>query len=273
MNCIKFLFFILLSFSALADGKKYEVPELPDVLSSFGKAKHKYLGNKFSLISWNIYKGAKDNFRSDYQQISADADIVIIQEFLTNTDLLQMLTENIDFQAAFAASFNYSYEGVSTGVLNTSNTLPLSTAFIRTTNREPILKTPKMSLITIYEFSNCDKKLMVVNTHAINFVTNGKFYHDISKIADSIKDHSGPLIWAGDFNTWSKRRLSYLEMIARKIGLTFAALKDSYAIKKFMGNPLDHILYKDLELTDGEVLKDIESSDHIPLKADFNYAC
>src|SRR5690606_32748181 len=128
--------------------------------------------------------------------------------------------------------------------------------FIRTSNREPILRTPKMSLISVFAIKNCPAQLMVVNTHAINFVRNSQFNFDIEKIAAKIKNHNGPLVWAGDFNTWNKGRMRKLRSVAKRLGLAFAKLKNFQFVKKFAGNPLDHILYRGLSFVSGEVLKD-----------------
>ena len=63
---------------------------------------------------------------------------------------------------------------------------------------------PKSALYARYRLSN-GSDLVTVNLHAINFTLGTKdFQNQIEQLENAVKKHKGPLIIAGDFNTWSR---------------------------------------------------------------------
>ncbi len=76
--------------------------------------------------------------------------------------------------------------------------------------------------------------------------------------------HIGPMIWAGDFNTWSRSRKKFLEDIAYELWLTWLQPNNDTRFLK-----LDHVLYRGIEPTYAEVITSIWSSDHYPVIAGF----
>ena len=114
-------------------------------------------------------------------------------------------------------------------------------------------------------------ELLIVNIHCINFkIDLNEFKEQIRYVAGEVMAHDGPVIMAGDFNTWSKNRLEHLDMIVKELELvkiTFSS-KSNY-VKTAFGNPLDHIFIskEKLEVVKGseDVIAAINSSDHKPL--------
>jgi endonuclease/exonuclease/phosphatase (EEP) superfamily protein YafD len=88
-----------------------------------------------------------------------------------------------------------------------------------------------------------------------------------------LQRHSGPILFAGDFNTWSQSRHRLVTSAAARLGLTSAFFADdSQKIKRFLFSPpLDYIFYKGLAERWGKtcVLGGVTSSDHKPLLAEF----
>jgi len=96
------------------------------------------------------------------------------------------------------------------GVLTASKAKPYEQYSLTTEGLEPIVKIPKTTLITTYKLSPSNKLLLVVNIHGINMANLEKFKAQLFKIDNKISGHSGPIIFAGDFNTRSKERLRFL---------------------------------------------------------------
>lgn len=270
MKALHVFLILIISLSAYA---KYDIPEDRNVLNNYGQYGSIELPTSFSLLSWNILKAKKADFLNDLKQISAQKELVAIQEFYQEDEFQTYLNSLNIFGTLTATSFIYSSEDKATGVAIQSTAMPSGSSFIRTTNREVIIGTPKVSLTSTYKFKGCDTSLMLINTHAINFVKNTQFFFEMQKISNHIDVHKGPMIWAGDFNTWNKKRLRKLDEITKKLGLVQAKLKDAKFIKAFRGNPLDHIYYRGLKMKKGQVLKNIYSSDHKPLTASFEHDC
>jgi endonuclease/exonuclease/phosphatase (EEP) superfamily protein YafD len=122
-----------------------------------------------------------------------------------------------------------------------------------------------MALLVEYSLPTTQEHLLVANVHGINFVTNGTFYDHITQIIATLKGHRGPLIFAGDFNTWNSARLEFLQEQSRQLGLEQVQFRtDPRRL------PLDHIFYRGLKADQADILSNINSSDHLPLQIEFN---
>ena len=77
--------------------------------------------------------------------------------------------------------------------------------------REPWIRTPKAVGITEFALTDSQQTLAVVNIHGINFTLGvGDFARQLADIRSVIEAHEGPVIVAGDFNTWNRRRADEL---------------------------------------------------------------
>lgn len=244
-------------------------PEDKDVLLPLGNyGESKLVNNKLKVLVWNIKKGEMKDFQKDFRNLSVDKDLLILQEnYLTNT-VHDTLIERPDLGYESASSFFYGKERIRTGVATGSILKPFKTRFLRTIILEPILNSPKISLITEHQL-NKDKTLTVVNVHAINFVKPLEFLFELNRLRDLIKQLPRPLILAGDFNTWIGERIFYLDQIRRELNLKSANFSPDFR-KTFNGNKLDHVLYSnDLELISAEASNQYLGSDHAPLELEF----
>ena len=82
-----------------------------------------------------------------------------------------------------------------------------------------------------------------------------------------IKLHDGPVILAGDFNAWSRKRLNLLYNLTRSINLKPV----NFAVdirKTFLGRPLDFVFYRGLKLDAAKIIN-TAASDHNPLFVNF----
>jgi endonuclease/exonuclease/phosphatase (EEP) superfamily protein YafD len=133
---------------------------------------------------------------------------------------------------------------------------------------EPYIYIPKAALISYYPINGSSESLLVANVHGVNFTLNVEtLAEQISATMDIIQHHEGPVIVAGDFNTWSQQRLEMLNKISASLGLKSVAFEGQQPATH-MGKVVDHIYYRDLALLDSQVVA-VNSSDHFPLKVRF----
>lgn len=224
--------------------------------------------SSIDVLNWNILKGDRHSWERDFGKISHNMDLVLIQEAYLKGNVLDAL--KIDQMGwIFSASFFYAASNVPTGVLTASYVQPLYCRALRAV--EPILRTPKSSLITKYKLSGREEVLLVANVHAINFSFGTvSFKSQARELKKEMANHSGPMILAGDFNTWSANRIKSLEEITRELNLRPVKFKLDHRRKVFR-KPVDHIFYRGLEVSHSRVIR-VKSSDHNPLIVTFRVA-
>lgn len=221
----------------------------------------------FRLLVWNVKKNEIKGMVEDYRQISQDAHLVLLQEMIDQPQLMvDMTLAKPDLTWTMARAFFWkstqSYTGVATG----STARPIRMEPYLSPVAEPIAKTPKSVMLSEYEIGNSGARLMVVNIHAINFVSQSSFAAHIDQVVSLIRDHVGPLVVAGDFNTWTDPRLIYLERAMNKLGL-----KNLDLGKAGWLNAFDHVFARGLRVEQSIGLDRIATSDHKPLLVDLVY--
>lgn len=233
-------------------------------LTTFGnKALQASLPERFQVLIWNVYKGGNEDLLADFSALSRHAHISFFQEAIDKKSWAEsLLNENPSYQWALARAFKTS--GYHTGVATGSSVLPLQKVGYRTEAGEPITNTPKTMLMTDYSLNN-GETLRVLNVHGINFVPNFIYYTQVDQMVEILKNHKGPLIVAGDFNTWNPGRLSYLERSLASLNLKQVDFGQDAPW-------LDHVFSRGLVVVRKNVFKEINSSDHKPLTVEFQLA-
>ncbi|MFC1515485.1 endonuclease/exonuclease/phosphatase family protein [Thermodesulfobacteriota bacterium] len=220
----------------------------------------------FSLLSWNILKGHRENWEADFKRFSNNKDLLVIQEaYLTDTlgDLLQGLAYDWDMAATF------EYKGIRAGVLTASRIEPSFVCILH--NREPLIRLPKTILVTQYPLSGQDQLLLLANVHLINFtLTASHFREQLQQLEQFLSRHPGPIIVSGDFNTWSDQRVEIVNRTADRLNLKSAIFKDDNRTT-VLGHHVDHIYYRGLELIETASAA-VTTSDHNPVTARFRLA-
>ncbi|AVH72583.1 endonuclease/exonuclease/phosphatase family protein [Nostoc sp. 'Lobaria pulmonaria (5183) cyanobiont'] len=234
--------------------------------------------NSIKVLSWNIAKQNYNNaWLEDFSKIIAtyQPNFIFLQEFslkLEADEWATWLKMNWNFAPNFVDIHHQTYSGIFTA----STIKPITKKVITTKHYEPIVKTPKISLITEYLLSEQNTTILTINTHLINFVDLNKFKIQLNELERALSTHRGPLIFSGDFNTWSRKRAVILNQVTTQLGLTpvIFAPDEKEKIKRFLlSPPLDHIFYRNLSVkkASAKVLDQICSSDHKPLLAEFTY--
>lgn len=233
--------------------------------------------SSITVLNWNIAKNNHDrqwlkDFRSMVRHYRPD--LIFLQEVRFDLDAAHAV-DLPDMSWSYAPNFIDAHHRAYSGVLTAAKTNPIQSRALVTEHFEPIVQTPKVSLVTEYSLSHRSQTLLAINSHLINFVDLQTFRTQLRDLEQAIATHQGPIIFAGDFNTWSGSRSTALEQAATRLGLQEASFSpDDYRkIKRFLlSPPLDYIFYKQLRehRVNARVLHHITSSDHKPLLTEFS---
>ncbi len=117
-----------------------------------------------------------------------DFDIILMQEAVMSDTWTNIWKNITDFNWDFFRSFSMS-KNRETGVLTGSKYRQKILAILPTADREPILRTPKSTGISLIDIAGRTEKLLVVNTHAMNFNFGKPFLRQIEAVALAIEDH------------------------------------------------------------------------------------
>lgn len=210
------------------------------------------------LLSWNIKKGSLDDSQQDLQRFSREMDLVLIQEAEVSMES-DMQTQRAGFWS-FAPGFQSSL-GL-TGVATYSRVAPIARCNL--TAYEPWLGTPKATSITRYSLEGHSESLVVVNIHMINFTFGWQaFTQQLATVVDLLKAHRGPIIFSGDFNTWSDGRQRVVSAMMAELKLQPVAFAKDVRSRVF-GAPLDHVYIGGLSVERADTYA-VKSSDHNPI--------
>ena len=168
-----------------------------------------------SLLSWNSHKGSHGAFGADLKKLEQGIDLILLQEAEIGEKLkkgLQLSGRQWNMAVAF------ELEDKEVGLLSASVVAPVSACADRVS--EPLLVLPKTILATTYPLNGMSEELLVVNVHMVNFtVTNEALRRQLAKLERVVKKHQGPVIVAGDFNTWSESRKTEVGRKMAQLGL------------------------------------------------------
>ena len=268
---IIFSLFLALSSCLIFPARKPAV----EILSGFTAGKE--LNNTFGLLSWNIHKeSGRLRFERDFMDIidAYSPEFVLLQEFQTFSVISPALNENCGKGYIFARNFHYQGRELSSGLLICSDAAPDEYFAMLSEAKEPFAGTPKIALIVRYKIKNSADTLLLINIHCINFMPGTKEYEaQLESIAEIAKCHRGPLIWAGDFNSWSAEREKVLLTVTAELELSEVNFGwEEKRVKSFFEHRLDRIFYnRYLSVVSGsaDVLEQYASSDHRALYCRF----
>ncbi|AYF45478.1 MULTISPECIES: endonuclease/exonuclease/phosphatase family protein [Halobacteriovorax] len=226
-----------------------------------------YFPNEFKLTVWNMYKGKNESWANDFDDLMYESDILLGQEFKLKGEMKDRLINPFEQEVILATSF-ISWRKYKTGVTNISKYPTVQITPLRSKVKEPFIRTPKLSLASSYRLED-GRDITFINIHAINFVRKRKLEKQLKQVIEYIKTTSGPVVFAGDFNTNSKKKIKMMRKLLSEQGFTEASFTGQDKRMKWLGNKLDYIWYRDLELIEANVLGHIQGADHKPLQASF----
>ena len=238
-----------------------------DALRRLGEASTEAFGPTLKLISWNIFKSQRRGWLSDLTTMATGADMVLLQEAVLHGGVAHPFHLSSGLEWIMVENLRSLREHVTTGPKTGCRVASSASAFVRSQDFEPIIGTPKTFLHTEYPLAN-GRRLLVLNVHAINLVSNTKFARQVAQITAPVAAHDGPCIIAGDFNTWNEPRWHLLLKAMAGAGLTRAPVAAPQW--RHFNQTLDHVFYRGVRLIGARALTHVRSSDHIPLAAEFD---
>jgi endonuclease/exonuclease/phosphatase (EEP) superfamily protein YafD len=217
------------------------------------------LASELEILSWNIQKASNLGWAEDLADFGSGIDLAFIQEASVQAQIGQVIP--VDLYQAFAAG--YTTQSQETGVMTLSTSSP--SVACNLTSWEPWLGTPKATSITEYPLQGRDDRLLTINLHAVNFALGlENFQAQFDALTDVLRSHQGPVILAGDLNTWSDARQLLVDNFMLEHGLAGVAFEPDLRTTTF-GHALDHIYVRGMRAEFAQSIP-VSSSDHNPLR-------
>ena len=211
------------------------------------------------IVSWNLHKQDDAGWESDLMRFIGGADVVLLQEAVLRDDLRALLAGR-GLRYTMASAF--IYRDVDHGVVTAAAVPPLAVCAERAV--EPLFGIPKTGLIAWYALAGRTETLAVVNVHAINFsLVVAPYERQFDALARVLAAHRGPIVFAGDFNTWCEARLNVLRAAAESLGLHEIAFEPDLR-SRFFGQQVDHVMVRGLKPM-AATTAEVTSSDHNPV--------
>lgn len=216
-------------------------------------------GGALRVLSWNVHKAKHTDLQSALERYAAENDVLLLQEAVLDTPVREALSRTgFSWQMADA----FALGGLKRGVLVAARIAPVDGRALRTF--EPLFPIPKSAIITRYRLAGRREQLAVANLHGINFSLGlGRFREQLNDIAEELKDHDGPIIFGGDFNTWSVLRHEVLGEVTKRLGLAGVDPVPDDRRRAF-GRHLDHLFVRGFSVIDA-ASPEVKSSDHSPI--------
>ncbi|WP_354622873.1 endonuclease/exonuclease/phosphatase family protein [Psychromonas sp. MME2] len=255
------------SLTIFNNNSEIEASQCPTLtpIESNKKASEYKLKSPFTLLNWNIYKQQKYQWQQALQELTIKADFITLQEAKSSPTLQQFSKEMRMFTLHNAA---FTYGGESFGV-NTLSKYP-TTSICGSLATEPWIKIPKSGIASVYPINQDSGSLLLINLHAVNFTIGiSNLKEQLKPYILIIKQHQGPIIFSGDFNTWNDQRLTLVTNIFVELGFKEVLFSEDNRSTVF-GYPLDHIYFRGLKVINEEVINS-NASDHNPMRVTFAF--
>ncbi len=262
----------------------YTIPPDNQVLTPMStQFSEKYLPNKFRFSVWNTQKGQKkQQWLDDMAVMKAEFPIILMQEGMQDPQMQAMAESYSEFGTTLAKSFSYD-NGTASGVLTMSKAKPTKESFVRSPDLE-LIGTPKMTLFSSFELKS-GTQILFVNLHGINVVSGTSFERQINAVMAEMASFTGPIVFAGDFNTWSASRTKFLVEKTTAMGFEHAVFNNDWRLHPEAYQPfhsdsnynskakttvLDHIFVKGCKISAAALEAKYEYSDHFAFSADLD---
>jgi endonuclease/exonuclease/phosphatase (EEP) superfamily protein YafD len=273
-------FFLALAFLIMAVLVGFQViftvPDQPQIITQTGSeltqdirciefsgSKALDQGGEINVLVWNIYKQNRTNWQSALNEFSAEKQLLLLQEASMTPSFKQWLVDGNWVSNQVSA---FKALGSGAGVISIAQGQPEKACAY--TSKEPWLRLPKSALYSQYQLSN-GERLAVVNVHAINFTVGTQEYvSQLTALEMLLKHHTGPILFAGDFNSWSESRVNAMRQALKAADLQEVTFSPDHRVQFITGLPLDHVFYRGLILKYAKAPQS-DASDHNPLLLSF----
>jgi endonuclease/exonuclease/phosphatase (EEP) superfamily protein YafD len=237
----------------------------PEVLRRMGCPSQQAFGPAFSLLVWNVFKGKRRHWLRDLRRLGEQAELVLLQEAILHESSRDYFHSSPRHEWVMAQSFVSEFKRAVTGVKSGAVVPADDARFFVSPHREPLMNTPKLILVTRYPIADRHESLLAINVHAINFATTTGFGRQMAQLHEVIEFHAGPVVLAGDFNTWSRSRRDVLTRLIARLGLLPVEFGARGKIRH-LNRVLDHVFVRGMKVVAARTIQEIGSSDHRPLE-------
>mgnify|MGYP000865633103 FL=1 len=212
----------------------------------------------FRLLVWNLHKGQDAGWQQALNRLAQGRDLLLLQEVLNTQELAAQYSSRFP-TALYASAFAYLQQ--QSGVEILSQFAPHF--YCAGAKSEPWIRIPKVGAAMSLPLSH-GQALLLVNVHLINFEINPTTYEEqLRTLMQLVSQHQGPLVLSGDFNSWNGYRAQIIRKVINEFGLEEVSFEQDHRLR-FLGNPLDHIFVRGLNVLNATT-EPTESSDHTPL--------
>jgi endonuclease/exonuclease/phosphatase (EEP) superfamily protein YafD len=222
------------------------------------------------VLVWNVYKASLPGWWLDFERLAAAHDLFLLQEGSWEADAqAQHRALGVDWWMGVTFVSPWSEGDPATGTI-VGGRAPVHGATSRHSRYlEPVLGTPKSHSFGRFELAGRDEELLALSIHAINFRLGLTAFGDHVRLAlRDVAGHAGPVIVAGDFNTWSQERTGYLFETMTRLGFRSVYPRSAESApsdgRTAVGDCyLDHAFIRGLEVVgEPRVLRAVDTSDH-----------
>lgn len=219
----------------------------------------------FKVLVWNIYKLQAADWAAELSRWGEGQDLLLLQE-ATDAPALGSWFAAGHWNWQQVAAFRF--EARTAGVLNAARDPAVYSCSWRLP--EPSTRIPKSALMSLYPLQGSRYPLMVVNVHAINFELGMAAYKkQLEQIGKLTRKYQGPVLIAGDFNTWNGKRLALLQQVMTRNKLKAVAYGQDERLR--VGSlPLDHAFIRGLTVAAASSQRST-GSDHNPILLELRY--
>ncbi len=155
---------------------------------TFGTHEIEAIEKSFRICVWNVHKCLSKKLKSDIEKLFQEFDIILMQEAVLSETWTHVWKNMRDMKWDFFRSFSLG-KNAETGVLTGSKYRQKILTILPTVDREPLLRTPKATGISLINIAGRSEKLLVVNIHAMNFNFGAPFLRQIQSVHETIRNH------------------------------------------------------------------------------------
>ncbi|MCB1196768.1 MAG: endonuclease/exonuclease/phosphatase family protein [Deltaproteobacteria bacterium] len=245
--------------------RKFFVQPVQPLKDQYGKA-HLVLQPQqiFSFLVWNTNKINAEVVIDTMGSIKQVPAFSFLQEVSVSLDDQYPFSYFDHYQWTMAKNLylpqKKKFSGVKTGSIYVSNTSQVW----HSKNKEPLIYIPKPAVASYHPVGNQQFELLTVNVHMLNMINTQRFLHELESLYAIIDQHQGSVVLAGDFNTWSKRKMSALLDFSHNLGLSEVAFGPDN-IHRLSKRQLSFVFTRGILVHQTQVLTSVTASDHYPL--------
>lgn len=195
----------------------FALPEGPSAVRSFGEVDGDVDGT-VSVLVWNVHKGADPAWSPAFASLASSSDLVLLQEVDDNPTVLLGLDRVPGLRWDLGTMWARRWNGLGSGpAIGARLTRRAPTELVRTFDREAGVWTPKAALVARLDLEG--ESLLVISVHGLNLASVAATEDQLWALAQTIDVHRGPLLLAGDFNTWHVRKRAVLDTMVHRLEL------------------------------------------------------